>query len=147
MAEVHMPHAGGDRGAHDDPGGRGRSEHETSDVNLRAILAFGGGLIVACVFINFLVWLLFTYFSARESRQVPAVYPLATRQENRLPPEPRLQTQPREDLRELRAREDEILTSYGWLDKNAGVVRIPIDRAMELQLERGFPTRKEPPKR
>ncbi len=94
------------------------------------------------MFINFLVWLLFTYFSVRESRQAPAVYPLATRQENRLPPEPRLQTQPREDLREMRAREDEILTSYGWIDKNAGVVRIPIDRAMKMTVERGLPVRK-----
>jgi len=40
-----------------------------------------------------------------------------------------------------------VLSTYGWTDKNAGVVRIPIDRAMELQLERGFPTRKETPKR
>ena len=134
MAEVHTPHAGESQ----EPDGH----HEISDVNLRAILAFGGGLLVAGVFINFLVWLLFTYFSVRESRQVPAVYPLATRQENRLPPEPRLQTQPREDLRELRAREDEILTSYGWLDKNAGVVRIPIDRAMQMTVERGLPVRK-----
>src|SRR5438034_10651087 len=132
MAEVHMPHAKGS-----EPEGH----HETSDVNLRAILTFGAGLVVAGVFINFLVWLLFTYFSVRESRQVPAVYPLATRQENRLPPEPRLQTQPREDLRELRAREDEILTSYGWLDKNAGVVRIPIDRAMQITVQRGLPVR------
>src|SRR5436305_14248083 len=114
-----MPHAKGS-----EPEGR----QERSDFNLRAILTFGAGLVVAGVFINFLVWLLFTYFSVRESRQAPAVYPLATRQENRLPPEPRLQTQPREALRELRAREDEILSSYGWIDKNAGVVRIPIDR-------------------
>ena len=134
MAEVHMPHAGGQP----EP-----AHHETSDVNLRAILAFGAGLIVAGVCINFIVWLLFTYFSVRESRQVPAVYPLASRQENRLPPEPRLQTQPREDLRELRVREDEILTSYGWLDKNAGVVRIPIDRAMKMTVERGLPVRQE----
>ena len=134
MAEVHMPHAE----EKPEP-----AHHETSDVNIRPILTFGAGLIVACVCINFIVWLLFTYFSVRESRQVPAVYPLATRQENRLPPEPRLQTQPREDLRELRAREDEILTSYGWLDKNAGVVRIPIDRAMKMTVERGLPVRQE----
>ena len=51
-----------------------------------------------------------------------------------MPPEPRLQTNPREDLSELRASEDELLDSYGWVDKNAGVVRIPIDEAMKLTL-------------
>ena len=39
-----------------------------------------------------------------------------------------------EDLRDLRAREDEMLDSYGWVDRNAGIVRIPIDEAMRLTL-------------
>ena len=46
-------------------------------------------------------------------------------------------------LKTLREQDAAALTTYGWVDKKAGVVRIPIDRAMELQLERGFPTRKE----
>ena len=37
-----------------------------------------------------------------------------------------------------------MLGSYGWVDKNAGVVRIPIDAAMKLTLERGLPARTEP---
>ncbi len=64
---------------------------------------------------------------------------MAAGQENRLPPEPRLQTNPREDLRDLRAQEDAILNSYGWVDRAAGSVHIPIDRAMEIVLERGIP--------
>ena len=40
--------------------------------------------------------------------------------------------------------EDRALATYGWANRKEGRVRIPIDRAMELQLERGFPTRKEP---
>jgi hypothetical protein len=59
----------------------------------------------------------------------------------RLPPEPRLQTEPREDLRNLRESEERTLTTYGWVDRNAGVVRIPIDRAMTLTVERGLPSR------
>jgi len=43
----------------------------------------------------------------------------------------------------MRAREDEILTTYGWVDRNAGIVRIPIDAAMKLTLERGLPARSE----
>jgi hypothetical protein len=34
-----------------------------------------------------------------------------------------------------------MLTTYGWMDQNAGVVRLPIERAKELILERGLPVR------
>jgi hypothetical protein len=88
-----------------------------------------------------MVWLLFQYFATREAQRVPPEYPLAVSQGERTPPEPRLQTAPREDLRELRASEDELLSTYGWVDRNAGIVRIPINEAMRLTLERGLPTR------
>jgi hypothetical protein len=115
--------------------------HETSDVNFRAILTFGIGLIVAAALIHVLLWLLFVYFQNREARAGARPLPLAAEQQNRLPPEPRLQTNPRQDLGELRAGEDAILNSYGWVDKATGVVRIPIEEAMRLTVERGLPAR------
>ena len=117
--------------------------HEHSDVNIRAILAFLGALLVVAAVVHLLIYVLFGYFSGREGVQVPAAYPLAAAQGHREPPEPRLQTDPRQDLADLRAREDELLGSYGWVDKNAGVVRIPIEAAMKLTLERGLPARQE----
>jgi hypothetical protein len=39
------------------------------------------------------------------------------------------------------ARDKELLSTYGWVDRPAGVVRIPIDRAIDITLERGFPVR------
>jgi hypothetical protein len=56
-------------------------------------------------------------------------------------PAPRLQVDPAADLIELRAREDARLHTYGWVDKKAGVIHIPIERAMDLVLQRGFPVR------
>jgi hypothetical protein len=137
MAELHLPHHG------DAPHGDENPEvhHETSDVNIRAILGFGVGLIVVAIGIHFTVWLLFEYFAAREAQRVAPEYPLAAAQGERMPPEPRLQTTPREDLRELQVSEGELLTSYGWVDRNAGIVRIPVSEAMRLTLERGLPTR------
>jgi hypothetical protein len=75
----------------------------------------------------------------RASADLP--YPLAVGQGDRLPPEPRLQANPRQDLKELRDAEEARLKSYGWVDRNAGVVRIPIDEAMKLTLQRGLPAR------
>ena len=72
---------------------------------------------------------------------MPVEYPLAVSQGTRLPPEPRLQTNPREDLRDFRAKEDELLGSYGWVDQRGGIVRIPIGDAMKLTVQRGLPAR------
>jgi hypothetical protein len=116
--------------------------HEASDVNIRPILAVAAGLLALGAVVYFVVWLLFGYLNRRQNAaSASPVYPLAVGQEDRLPPEPRLQAHPRQDLQELRESEDAVLTSYGWVDKNNGVVRIPIDEAMKLVLQRGLASR------
>jgi hypothetical protein len=58
-----------------------------------------------------------------------------------LPPPPRLQLSPPADLKSFRAREETELSTYGWINKTSGVVRVPIERAMALVLDEGFPVR------
>ena len=115
--------------------------HETSDASVGAVFAFGAGLMITGVIVLFLAWLLFGYFKGPDAGSGAREFPLALEQQNRLPPEPRLQTNPRKDLIDLRAKEDKVLYSYGWVDKNAGVVRIPITEAMKLTVERGLLSR------
>jgi len=67
-------------------------------------------------------------------------YPLAVGQEKN-PPAPNLQTQPFKDVYLLRQGEAKKLASYGWIDKDGGVTRIPIDRAMDVMIQRGFAVR------
>src|SRR5262245_343478 len=110
MADQHSPQS--PSGAAVNPPVR----HEESDVNIRGILMFAAGLFFVAVAIHIVVWGIFRYFEAREAHQPPVTYPLALDRERQLPPEPRLQTNPREDLRELRAAEDATLTTYGWVD-------------------------------
>jgi hypothetical protein len=43
----------------------------------------------------------------------------------------------------MRAEEDQILGSYGWIDRERGIVRVPIDRAITLLAQKGLPTRAE----
>jgi hypothetical protein len=59
------------------------------------------------------------------------------------PPAPRLETGNGQVLDELRAKEDQLLNNYTWIDQGAGTVRIPVDRAMDLMLQRGLPTRSQ----
>lgn len=51
--------------------------------------------------------------------------------------EPRLQSNPTEDLRRFQAKQRQQLTGYAWVDRGQGLVRIPIDRAMDLIAARG----------
>ena len=117
-------------------------QHEESDVNIRAILGFGAGLVLVTVIICFLLWLLFGYIASREAQLGTREFPLAVEQQNRMPPEPRLQTNPKEDLRVLQGRDEALLKSYGWIDKDAGIARIPIEEAMKLTVQRGLPARR-----
>jgi hypothetical protein len=120
--------------------------HETSDVDVAAVFGFGLGLTISAVVISVIVWGLFVYFSGRAVRRGATGDRRTATQETRLPPEPRLQTNPRGDLGALRDAEDRALTTYGWVDRNTGVVRIPIEQALKLTAERGLPSRaaKEP---
>ena len=55
--------------------------------------------------------------------------------------EPVLQIDPVADLKAYEAQEEELLNSYGWVDKGAGVARIPIDRAIDIIAKQGLPHR------
>ena len=114
---------------------------ETTDVNIGGIVVFVIVLLVAGVVVHAGVWAMYRYFEKHASRPAIAEFPLATNALRRLPPEPRLQIDPRDDLSNMRRAEEQVLTSYGWVDRNTGVVRIPIEQAMKLTVERGLPTR------
>jgi hypothetical protein len=92
------------------------------------------------VVVHLAVWGMFRYFEGREAEASPRDYPLAAGRET-VPPEPRLQATPRIDLSELVRTDDERLNAYGWVDRDAGIVHIPIQEAMRLTLERGLPVR------
>ena len=113
------------------------------DVNFKALSKFAIGLVITAIFSAGLVLGIFQYMLHREGG-VPASRIESPAQDARqLPPEPRLEETPMTDLQEMRAAEDKVLHNYAWLDQANGIVRIPIDRAMDLIAERGLPTRKE----
>ena len=114
------------------------SPHEKSDADIGSVVRFGIGVVVLIVVASAAMMLLFKFLEARPQA---AVSPLANKRE--VPPAPRLQVSPVGDLQGLRAGEARTLTSYGWIDKPTGVVRIPIDRAITLLVEKGFPTKEQ----
>ena len=113
--------------------------HETRDVNVRAVVWFAIALVVSAIVIHFALGGLFLIFKrAHPSPDPPSRIVLEPRV---IAPEPRLQARPVPEMAQFRASEDAKLTGYGWIDKQHGIARIPIERAMELIAERGLPTR------
>lgn len=127
---------------HTDPLHNPHVAHETGDVDGRAITKFGIALVGSAIIIYFALYFLFDHFTQREKRESPPPSPLAG-EAPKAPPEPRLQPSPRIDMREMRAHEDALLNGYGWIDPQKGIVRIPIERAMELVAQRGLPVTKQ----
>jgi hypothetical protein len=119
------------------------NRHEHRDINVFALGKFAIGLIIVTVFCVGLVAGVFQYLLHREGG-IPASRMESPAQDARqLPPEPRLEETPARDLDEMRRAENKIQTTYGWLDESAGIVRLPIDRAMDLVVQRGLPARAE----
>lgn len=140
MAEQHhAAHASADDEYLVTPDGAG---HEHTDANVWLIVQFAIWLTVAALLTHLLMWGLFEVFIKTRNDAAPAAeFPLAAQQERRLPAGPRLQAIPANEIFEFRQRENAELREYGWVDRNAGTVHIPIDKAKELLLQRGLPSR------
>jgi hypothetical protein len=106
--------------------------HERRDVDLRRVLRAGAGVLALLLFALGFVWGLWGTLERRRAARDQPVSRLAERLGRRTPPAPRLQAQPIDDLRALRAWEDERLEAWAWVDREAGLARIPIERAMAL---------------
>jgi hypothetical protein len=117
--------------------------HETADVDVKGILRFGGALAIVALVIHIALYGLLLYYDQRETRRATPMPSAQTKEEP--PPEPRLRVAPRADLLEMRRAEDQVLNSYSWVDREKNIVRVPIERGMEIIVKRGLPVRKQPP--
>lgn len=113
--------------------------HEAQDVPLWKILAATGVFVVVIGIVALLVAWLYQYLGKTMPAESGMGAPLAGKV--RVPPPPQLQPNPPLDLKRFREAEESTLESYGVIDPNAGTVRIPIERAMELTAQRGLPSR------
>ncbi len=118
------------------------AQYEHTDIDPGVGYKFGLWLAVSMVIGAGIVYGTYTFLerSMNSREQATQQYPTAVGRSQE-PPSPRLQTQPFKDVYQLKAEQLGALHSYGWIDKAAGVVHIPIERAMELTVQRGLPAR------
>ncbi|MFL6415301.1 MAG: hypothetical protein ACJ74Y_06480 [Bryobacteraceae bacterium] len=117
---------------------------EESDFHTRGVI-IGGACFLAGMWLT--VGLLFFYFVSLKNYRAEVSPPTlpATRSGVTLPPEPRLQSSPEQDLQTFRARKDWELTHYYWLDRSKGRVAIPIEEAMRIVAQHGLPAQNGAP--
>jgi len=136
--------------AHKHAAEEGQSEsqaYETRDVKIRPLAVFLAGLTIVGIFVYLVIFVLLRLFSGEAARQDAQLAPSSVSRpapapgDERLPPEPRIQANPAGDMKALREQEDAVLGTYGWVDRQAGVARIPIDVAMRQVLDEGLPVR------
>jgi len=110
--------------------------YETRDINLKGVALFVAALAVTLIVVHVIIMETFRFYLAHETRPAPSSFVTA-------PPAgsagPGLLVNAPQRLSDIRAQEDQILNNYGWMDPSRGIVRIPIERAMDLMIQRGLP--------
>jgi hypothetical protein len=115
-----------------------RGGYERSDADVRSLLKFAFSLMLILVAVLISMKWMFFYF-AKSQQLGPPASPFENARV--LPPEPRLQAAPRVDLQTYCQAQWKELNTYDWVDPHNEVVRIPVDRAMDLIVGRGLPAR------
>lgn len=118
--------------------------HERTDIATRPLWIFFGAFILIAIVTHIALYVLFFAYERSEAELDKGRVRSLVRQSQVGPPSPRLQgipgfnvNTPREDMRIMRVEDRQRLTTYG--PAQDGVARIPIDRAIDLLLERGLP--------
>jgi hypothetical protein len=107
-----------------------RPGHERSDLNPAKIFLFGAILLVTVVASAAVSYFFLRYAAVRRPSPQVASFPPARAREPA--PAPRLQVHGTNELREMRGGEERVLLSYAWIDREKGIVRIPVEQAMEI---------------
>lgn len=136
------------------------TQHEKSDIDVRAL---GWAVVIFIVFAvatHGLLYLQFHFYARYFRGQASQPLTMMARPSDAsVPVTPRLQpfptmskdemlppyaTTPVKDMAEMRASEEKMLNNPGWVDQKNGIVRVPIDVAKQLVVQRGLPVVEEP---
>lgn len=133
MAHTELPRPDASK----NPGGSSHAEFDR-DVNIRGVVWTGVGLAAITALAFVVVWFIFHGIAERQEARDPEPLPFPEAAAPMAPPGPALQSTPEEDLQDMLAEEAALLESYGLVGEDGAYARIPIERAMELALERGL---------
>ncbi len=105
--------------------------YQANDIEARKLVMIAAIVFGCLVFVGVVAYWLTGWYGQSTHGATRGATPVSV-----AAPDPHLQPNPRPDLLKHRAAKQALLTGYGWVDRNKGTVRIPIDRAMELTVQR-----------
>ena len=105
---------------------------------MREVVFTGAAVAFGVLIVCLVIWGVFNLLKTEGVRSQTFSETAAPQQ---LPPQPRLQVNAPAELYQFREQEEKMLNTYGWVNKNAGTVRIPIGQAMDMLAKRGLPAR------
>ncbi len=109
------------------------------EVSVKGVVLFVVGTAALSVVAFFWMWSLAVGAKLGLIAKDPAPSPMPEANRPRPRPAVALQDDPNGDMRRFRAQEEAVLSSYAWVDREAGVARIPVSRAIDLVAEQGLP--------
>lgn len=115
----------------------GKPGYEATDADPRALSVLGLGLALLVAVALLVSWWLLGVLGGGKT---PPEHPMFAYRTG--PDGPLLQASPTAEIEEHAREERQRLATYGWIDRQNGIVHVPIERAMALTLERGLPARR-----
>jgi len=129
---------------------------EREDLSTRSVFVFMIGLAIVGLVIYFIIVGMYSFLDKYEHERMTTASPLVPAAPTTMGPQsrviskdymekfkengqPMLESDERGQFKDFLLRQEDQLNSYGWVDKDAGVAHIPIDRAMDLIVQRGLP--------
>jgi hypothetical protein len=134
----------------------GQEGFEREDMSPAGVFYFMVGLAIVAILIHFIVTGMYRYLDSYDTQHQAPMNPMAVKtgvdprtmtfheaggHMQKTFPQPVLEDNERQQFGALVEKQDEVLASYDWVDQKNGVVRIPIDKAMDLLADRGLPVR------
>jgi hypothetical protein len=115
--------------------------YEHGDADIFTVSKYTIALVFGIMIAATAMWGLFDYFNGQANKEERVVPKAVLDERPQLPPEPRLQRFPKQYIKDLRAAEEAQLNSYGWVDQKNGIVRVPIEQAIDAVAKSGLPSR------
>jgi len=119
--------------------------HEHRDVDVWAVGKFAIALVLLCIVSLAALFGLYQYLLRNVGGRLQQPERGFNVDARHRPPAPQLEETPALDWQRELAAEEQVLGSYGWVNEKGGIVRIPIDRAIDLIAQRGLPARTAAP--
>jgi hypothetical protein len=107
------------------------------EINVRAIVLSGIALVVVSVVASLLMWWLLKGFERYDEKRDVRLSPIEKAHPQAPPPAPVLQTDPVTDMTAMREREERELNQAAWVDRQQGLVRLPVADAIDVVAARG----------